>query len=400
MLKRFPSLFIILLLIGGVSISSWLLNQYLHRRVCDQYRVYPIDLNVLQPITQANLQGIQQLGVFGDHFAPEPDIAFSPTSRIIAISTIGSLSSTLLPDHPVIWHFDDGCIQIPGDPTKFKSFLEFSRNGEFFLLHECLVNNCYVLYSSTDGRLIGNYYEAEFVMFPQGEMLAYTSSEMDQRQLLNLSDMRVLSNDISEPYRNALLFSSDYQRLITSDSKGILILWDTFTENQLLEFVDEPEHASDSIKLLQFSPDNRWLVSKFFLETVKVWDVETGELLLSPTEDSVWQDKFAFLSGGRQFVYGHYIWNIDTALPAVNLGDSTFEMLSPDGSFFVTVNDKTVMFWDGETYEPFFSLDFDEEISDVSISPDQKLLAITTVRHVGFETIGCVQLWGISQVTE
>ncbi len=398
LVKRFPRVFIILLLLGVFSVSSWLLNQHSHRRECDPYKVYPIELEKLQPISQHNLQMMQKLEVFSDHFTTDPDIEFNPTSQSIAISTIGSISSTVLPYRSIIWHFDDGCLQTPRVVTSSTSFLEFSGNGEFFLLHDCVVNDCYSLYASTDGRLIGRFYKADFVTFPHGEVITYLETENHEHQLLSLENMQVFTNDDRTLYQGVLLFSPDYRFFITSNSDGVFTLRNASTGGKVHEFAENREYAPGFIELMQFGPDSRWLISKRRAGPLNVWNIETGEIQLTLTEESVWLDKWAFWGDGQKLAYGHYIWNLETHSPSLFLDGSTFEVLSLDESFFSTINGKTVQFWNGLTNEVFFSLDFAETVSDVSISEDQKLIAITTVRETADENIGAVELWGIPAV--
>lgn len=389
------------MLVAVCGVGVWLLHQSSQRRFCDQYRVYPIDREMLQPITRLNLHDMQRIKVFSNYFyVPSPDVKFNPTSQSMAISAIGSSSSTLFPLYPVIWHFDDGCIQIPGDPTETKFFLEFSRDGEFYLLYDCLENDCYALYASTNGRLIDRFNEAAFVTFPEGEMLAYTTQDTNHRQFLDLNTMRAPQNDISGLYTNALLFSSDFRFMVTSSTENSFTLWDTAADEHASEVVESEEDDSGAIELLQFSPNNRWLVSKRRSGPVEVWNTETGERLLSLTKGNYQPGNLVFLRGGQQLAYGHYIWNLDTALPAAELGNSIFEESSIDGSFLVTKNGEAVVFEDGQNYEPLFSLDFAETIADVSISQDQKLLTITTMRETAYENIGSVELWGIPTVSE
>jgi WD40 repeat protein len=82
----------------------------------------------------------------------------------------------------------------------------------------------------------------------------------------------VLNPDASYLY---VTYSSDGQRLATSDTKGEIQIWDTCTGEQLIRCRGH-QHWTWAVA---FSPDGRYLASASDDYLVKLWDVETGQCL-------------------------------------------------------------------------------------------------------------------------
>ena len=145
----------------------------------------------------------------------------------------------------------------------------------------------------------------------------------------------------------------------------------------------------DLIFSVLFSPDGKTLVSGSRDNTVRLWDVKTGESIGKPLtghEDAVYSASFS--PDGKTLVTGSSdgtvrLWNAATGEPIGKpLKDQEGEIFSvsfsPDGKTLVSGNsDNTVRLWDATTGEPISEplMGHEGEVFSVSFSPDGKTLA-------------------------
>jgi hypothetical protein len=90
-------------------------------------------------------------------------------------------------------------------------------------------------------------------------------------------------------------YSSDGQRLATSDTKGEIQIWDTCTGEQLIRCRGH-QHWTWAVA---FSPDGRYLASASDDYLVKLWEVETGQCLKTFTGHTYSVNDVAFSPDGR-----------------------------------------------------------------------------------------------------
>ena len=133
----------------------------------------------------------------------------------------------------------------------------------------------------------------------------------------NLSENTVVNNfDAADVM--SLAFSPDGHRLATGDRKGSVKLWDLDTGD--LVSADAAAHSGMVYKIA-FDPDGRRLASAGDGEEVLLWDADNGELV-------------------SRFSAGHKNWVLGLAF-------------NPDGTRLATGSaDRTVRLWDVETGEP------------------------------------------------
>lgn len=170
----------------------------------------------------------------------------------------------------------------------------------------------------------------------------------DHSRLLNFLRTHSVQVGTAEPARAVVMpqiafstaqtvgFSPDGELIVTGDGNNIR-LWDVAT-SRLLRVLKG--HASN-IKMAEFTPDGSRIVSVDWMEaTAKVWNAETGNLLLS------------FRAYQSRFIEG--------------------VSLSPDGSRLLTTNGSSIKMWD--TGSGKLVRTFGEDIYDwkgsVAFSPD------------------------------
>ncbi len=160
---------------------------------------------------------------------------------------------------------------------------------------------------------------------------------------------------------SSLDFSNDDKMLVSSDVYGNIIIWDVITGKPITTPL--AGHSS-SVEAISFSPDGKILASGESNGTIKITDVKTGKELKTLN------------------------WH---------LGKVTCLAFSPDGNIMVSSSlDRTVKFWNVKTGKTSHTLTgFDFEISSLAFSPDGKILAFgLTSRLYGLVSLSAkIRLW-------
>ena len=275
---------------------------------------------------------------------------------------------------------------------------------------------------------------------PDGKTLAaglgrYSSTEPGRLVLWNHSGGRPLADLPSQPGGvNAVAFSPD-GRLVAAACSGVIEIWDVGPVAQGAVPVKRRELRGqpDWIYTVAFSPDGRRLAAGGWDQTVRLWDVATGQPTQSIGNDAevlglafstdgarlaithrasvaLWElatgrrvrvyrghragvNAVAFSPDGRRLVSGSTdrtakLWELDAGLPSAvpaHQGWVNRLLFTRDGSrLFSASGDHTVAVWDTITWQHLHSLNDDTWVFDIALTPDEKLLATAHLagRHV------------------
>jgi WD40 repeat protein len=93
----------------------------------------------------------------------------------------------------------------------------------------------------------------------------------------------------------SVTYSSDGQRLATSDTKGEILIWDTYTGEQLIRCRGH-QHWTWAVA---FSPDGRYLASVGDDYLTKLWEIETGHCVQTYKEHTYSVTAIAFSPDGQ-----------------------------------------------------------------------------------------------------
>ena len=220
-----------------------------------------------------------------------------------------------------------------------------------------------------DGRVLA------LAISPDGKRMV--TSGLDKKVIVwDAQTVKQITSFATEFYVNDIAFSPDGIQFVTGGGaiKGLidrvscseLRTWDTESGQLLKEFVGN----SNRIKSVAYSPDGRKIVSGDVEKEVKLWDVETGEELLSISLPDR-PDGFRNDDG----CYDHVT-------------------ISPDGKTIISVDDCEIRSWDSENgREQIVLAGHRDKVRCVAYSPDSS-------RVVSGSKEGAVKIWNAASGRE
>jgi WD40 repeat protein len=181
---------------------------------------------------------------------------------------------------------------------------------------------------------------------------------------------------------DGLAFSPDGTRLASGSFDGFIRIWDTNTGHVLLSLTGH----EDPVRTVAFTPDGHRLASCGDGKTVRIWDAATGRQLLCLTghSDSVYA--VAFSPDGGTLATGSAdetvkLWDAASGREINTLrghqGAVKDILFSPDGRLLITAGwDKVVKLWDRQTSAEIATLaGHTRAVMSIALSPDGALLA-------------------------
>ena len=174
----------------------------------------------------------------------------------------------------------------------------------------------------------------------------------------------------------AIAISPDGEKVISGSWDNTIKVWDITTGEQLLSF---NSHSSD-ITAVAVSPHGDKVISGSYDETIKVWDITTGEQLLSFNSHSSGITAVAVSPHGDKVIScsddnTSKVWDITTGEQIFSFnGHSsgiTAVAVSPHGDKVISCSDdNTVKVWNITTGELINSFTGDGSINCCAITPD------------------------------
>jgi WD40 repeat protein len=205
-----------------------------------------------------------------------------------------------------------------------------------------------------------------------------------------------------------LAFTADGRRLAASRSDQTVKFWDVATGQELGSVGSDMK----GIQALAFSHDGHFLAAESTSDDVALWDAATGrELRTLPgsgrsgfLDSGSWVYSIAFSPDGRWLASGEddrtvRLWEVKTGRPAHDLAGLRRPVIcmafSPDGRWLATGDgDKTIGIWDVAIGREIRKLrGHTKDVYAVAFSPDGRWLASASGDK-------CVKLWDFSSGRE
>jgi WD40 repeat protein len=190
---------------------------------------------------------------------------------------------------------------------------------------------------------------------------------------------------------NAVAYSPDGKRIVTSSSDNTAKVWDAGTGREILTL---PGHTH-FVYRVAYSPDGKRIATGSWDKTAKVWDATTGRLLFTLEGHANLICGLAYSPDGKRIVTASgpaifkktktstsnntqpgeaKVWDAETGAELFTFARHAWGLLgvaySPDGGRIVTGNWDMAKVWDARTGREIMPLG--SEIGPVAFSPDGK----------------------------
>jgi WD40 repeat protein len=203
-----------------------------------------------------------------------------------------------------------------------------------------------------------------------------------------------------------LAFSSDGQRLASGSWDQTVKFWDVPTGQELRAVGGKAGNAKE-VQALAFSRDGRWLATENSSNAVTLWDATTGRQVRTLPSDkplgpqgSSWVYSIAFSPDGRWLASGVddktvRLWDVTTGRAVRDLTalrrSVIYAAFSPDGRWLASGNDdKSIRIWDVSTGQELRTLSGHKKlIYAVAFSPNGRWLASASADK-------SIKLWDIT----
>ncbi|BAG03646.1 hypothetical protein [Microcystis aeruginosa] len=189
-------------------------------------------------------------------------------------------------------------------------------------------------------------------------------------------------------------FSPDGKTLVSVSRDNTIKLWNVETGEEIRTL-----KGHDGVQSVNFSPDGKTLVSGSWDNTIKLWNVETGEEIRTLKGHNGPVNSVNFSPDGKTLVSGSgdktiKLWNVETGQEIRTLKGHDNSVISvnfsPDGKTLVSGSgDNTIKLWNVETGEEIRTLKgHDSYVNSVNFSPDGKTL-------VSVSRDNTIKLWNV-----
>jgi WD40 repeat protein len=232
------------------------------------------------------------------------------------------------------------------------------------------------------GKLPGLFYQQFYNRgVKEGHLLAGGNIPLQWMRLLEpvyVEDKALLR--VFNGHQNSVTsvaFSPDGSKILTGSWDNTARLWNIVTGQQILTFTGHQE----PVQSVAFSPDGSKILTGSRDHTARLWDATDGKLLMTfiGHQDRVWSATFS--PDGTKVLTGSWdntarLWNVANGKALATFAGHQEPILSvafsPDGTKILTGSrDHTARLWDAASGQLLLTLtDHEDDVNSVAFSPD------------------------------
>jgi len=191
---------------------------------------------------------------------------------------------------------------------------------------------------------------------PRGDRVAVESDRANIPEIFVIDRESGKRTTVTAPTAlDYFAWSPDGSRLAGSCINSHIYIWNAATGAQIMELVGSKNH----VMLLAFNHRGDQLLSSGWDNAVRIWDAETGRLLVMAERDCPYSaefsrdDRFLQMQGYRDLVLYRVAGNRPCReLPGPVAGDGSGLAFSKDGRFMASENSRSVRLWDARIWRP------------------------------------------------
>jgi WD40 repeat protein len=289
-------------------------------------------------------------------------------------------------------------IELKGHSNRVESAC-FSKDGKSILTSSW--DNTAILWNEADGKIISRLSGHTTAMHdatysPDGKMMA-TGSEDNIIRIWKVKDGKMMFELKGHTdFITSLHFSPDGKKLLSSSADNTAKIWDLSTR----KITTDLNKHTNMIVTANFSNDGKRVVTASWDFTTKLWDAYTGELLKEFKEDKPDSidlpfrhaiESAAFSMDGSKIVTGSLdglvrIWDIESGHLILKFNSNSYNVndvcYSPDGKKILTASEYDADLWDavtGKLITPFKGHRM--RIQSAEFSPDGKKIITASQDH-------------------
>ncbi len=321
--------------------------------------------------TNQSLQAQNEAPVFNlrGHIHPINTVAFSADSKYL-LSASGSQANTLQPSQCIMWGLENGqkIAELTQHPQEIRA-VAFGKNDDYFITaggYQAPQN--FKMWNKNTGKEINNiiaHQAINSIALSQDKEILVTGGLDKTVKIwgLHTQEIRKTLTGHSEIISEVAI--SPDQKWIgsaaanTQAKKGEIKIWDL--EGALIYTLGwDTGGQSDAVHSIDFSPDNRYLVSGGEDGALKIWDLSTGKVWKNLTEPYTNITKVRFSPNGDFIATASKdqtikLWNVNTGQKIMTYR-SHFKAIqalafSPDGRWIASGGeDQIIKIWEAPSY--------------------------------------------------